>query len=91
MVAWRLAPDVCSFSCRKGEVTATILIGEVVLVHVLEAVTARTAHNHVIVDLDKYAPVSRMGGDSYARLTEYYDIPRPGKEWQERSAAVTKA
>ncbi len=35
--------------------TCTILIGEVILVHVLEAVTARTAHNHVIVDLDKYA------------------------------------
>jgi flavin reductase (DIM6/NTAB) family NADH-FMN oxidoreductase RutF len=77
--------------CRHGDVTSTILIGEVVMIHVLEAITTRTGHGHVIVDLDKYAPVSRMGGDSYARVTEYYDIKRPGKEWQERSAAVTTA
>jgi len=76
--------------CREGKVTATILIGEVVLVHVLEAVTARTGHDHVIVDINKYAPVSRMGGDSYARVTELYNIPRPGKEWQDRSAAVVQ-
>ena len=87
----RICDEILSYLCRKGEVTATMLIGEVVLVHVLEAVTARTGHDHVIVDIDKFAPVSRMGGDSYARVTELYDIPRPGKEWQERSAAVVKA
>ena len=71
--------------------TSTIIIGEVVLIHVLEAVTARTGHGHVIVDFDKYAPVSRLGGDTYARITEVYDLPRPGKDWQERSHAVRKA
>jgi flavin reductase (DIM6/NTAB) family NADH-FMN oxidoreductase RutF len=69
----------------KGEVTSTIIIGEVVLIHVLEAVTTRTGHGHVIVDFDKYAPVSRLGGNTYARITETYDLPRPGKEWQERA------
>ena len=76
---------------RKGDITATILIGEVVLAHVLEAVTTKTGHDHIIVDIDKYAPVSRLGGDSYARVTELYDIPRPGKEWQARASAVKKA
>ena len=76
--------------CRDGEVTATILIAEVILVHVLEAVTTRTGHDHVIVDINKYAPVSRMGGDSYARVTELYNIPRPGKKWQDRSAAAVQ-
>ena len=76
---------------RKGDITATILIGEVVLAHVLEAVTTKTGHGHIIVDIDKYAPVSRLGGDSYARVTELYDIPRPGKEWQARASAVKKA
>ena len=79
----------CAGLRRKGDVTATILIGEVVLAHVLEAVTTRTGHGHIIVDIDKYAPVSRLGGDSYARITELYDIPRPGKEWQARASAVT--
>lgn len=64
MVRWLQPALISEQLCRKGEVTCTVLIGEVVLVHVLEAITARTAHNHVIVDLDKYAPVSRMGGDS---------------------------
>ncbi|CAK0787301.1 hypothetical protein CVIRNUC_010519 [Coccomyxa viridis] len=76
---------------KKGDITATILIGEVVLAHVLEAVTTKTGHDHIIVDIDKYAPVSRLGGDSYARVTELYDIPRPGKEWQARASAVKKA
>ena len=53
----------------------------------LEAVTTRTGHGHVIIDFDKYAPVSRLGGDTYARITETYDLPRPGKEWQERREA----
>ena len=81
----------CDGLRRKGDVTATILIGEVVLAHVLEAVTSRTGHGHIIVDIDKYAPVSRLGGDSYARVTELYDIPRPGKEWQARASAVKRA
>ncbi|EIE20364.1 hypothetical protein COCSUDRAFT_54305 [Coccomyxa subellipsoidea C-169] len=75
----------------KGEVTATIIIGEVVLVHVLEAVTGKTGHGHVFVEFDKYAPVSRLGGNTYARITETYDLPRPGKEWQQRDAMVSKA
>lgn len=78
-------------ACSKGEVTATIIIGEVVLIHVLEAVTGKTGHGHIFVDFEKYAPVSRLGGNTYARITETYDLPRPGKEWQERDAMVSKA
>jgi len=37
---------------RKGEVTATMLTVEVVLVHVLEAVTGRTGHDLTIMDLN---------------------------------------
>ena len=77
--------------CSEGKVTTTIIIGEVVLIHVLEAVTTRTGHGHVIVDFDKYAPVSRLGGNTYARITETYDLARPGKEWQERTEAVCAA
>ena len=35
----------------------------------------------------RYAPVSRCGGVTYARVSEYYDIPRPGKEHQDKKPA----
>ncbi len=37
--------------------------------------------------LCRYAPVSRCGGVTYARVSEYYDIPRPGKEHQDAGPA----
>lgn len=57
------------------------------MIHVLEAVTQKTATGQLVVDFEKYTPVSRLGGDTYARITETYDLPRPGKEWQERRLA----
>lgn len=73
---------------RDGVVTATILIGRVVAVHVLDGVTTTSGGGGPIVLFDKLAAVSRLGGDTYARVTETYDLPRPGKEWQERRRAV---
>lgn len=58
------------------------------MIHVLEAITRKTATGQLVVDFEEYAPVSRLGGDTYARVTEIYDLPRPGKEWQERRAAA---
>ena len=83
--------DTFEVKNSKGEVTATIIIAEVVLCHVLEAVAGKTGHGHTYVEFDKYAPVSRLGGNTYARITETYDLPRPGKEWQERDALVAPA
>jgi len=90
----RLQESVVQFECRlrdtheitnkEGKVTSTIIIAEVVLAHVNKHVSTTTKNGHVIVDLMKYAPVSRCGGDTYARITEAYDLPRPGKEWQNR-------
>ena len=62
---FRLAPQVAFIllwvslrrlpllSCREGKVTATIAIGEVLLIHVNKHVTSRTRNDHVIVDLAK--------------------------------------
>lgn len=71
---------------RDGVTTATILIGRVVAIHVLDGVTATSGGGGPVVLFDKLAAVSRLGGDTYARVTETYDLPRPGKEWQERRA-----
>ena len=40
------------------------------------------------VDFAKYKPVSRLGGDTYARITETYDLPRPEKRCQDDSPHV---
>ena len=72
-----------------GLLTTTILIGRVVRVHVLDAVTDRTATGAPVVAFNRLAAVSRLGGDTYARVTETYDLPRPGKEWQARRAGAT--
>lgn len=37
----------------------------------------------VVVDFAKYRPVSRLGGDTYARITETYDLPRPETKAQD--------
>ena len=65
------------------------MIGEVVLAHVHEGVVANSdeasrAGAGVVVDFDKLKPVSRLGGDTYARITETYDLPRHPKEVQEK-------
>lgn len=72
-----------------GALTTTLLIGRVVAVHVLDAVTATAGSGGPVVLFDRLAPVARLGGDTYARVTEVYDMPRPGKEWQARRAGAT--
>lgn len=73
---------------KNGDQTATIVIGEVVLAHVHEGLvdhadeTSRSGKG-VVVDFAKYKPVSRLGGDTYARITEVYDLPRPDKSAQD--------
>ena len=64
------------------------MIAEVVLAHVHEGVVAHADESArsgkgVIVDFDKFKPVSRLGGDTYARITETYDLPRPEKSAQD--------
>jgi len=77
---------------QQQQQTTTILIGEVVALHVLEAVSAPTADGRsVVVDPRKLRPVCRLGGDTYGTLGRLFDLPRPGKEWQERREATRAA
>ena len=72
--------------------TTTILIGEVVAMHVLEAVSSPPADGRsIVVDPRKLRPVCRLGGDTYGTLGRLFDLPRPGKEWQERRASTRAA
>ena len=40
-------------------------MGEVVLYHILEAVAAKSPSGKTIVDINKYRPMVRMGGNFY--------------------------
>ena len=62
-----------------------------VLIHAAEAVLVRSPEGKLTVDLARYRPVSRLGGDSYGRVPEYYDLPRPDAIWQDKIAATAQA
>lgn len=63
--------------CRTGKETASIVLGEVVLVHIADGVAGRSPSGKLVVDAVKLRPVCRLGGVTYGSVTELYDIPRP--------------
>jgi flavin reductase (DIM6/NTAB) family NADH-FMN oxidoreductase RutF len=65
---------------RNGAPSSAVVIGEVVLAHVAEAVTGRSPSGKLVVDPLKLRAVSRLGGVTYGLATELFDIPRPDKE-----------
>ncbi|CAM9312486.1 unnamed protein product [Phaeothamnion confervicola] len=64
-----------------GEVTATVVIAEVVLFHVVEGVLlpAGGGEGRPTVDLTRYQPMCRLGGNTYGRVTSIFDLPRPDR------------
>ncbi len=49
-----------------------IVIGRVVLVHIRDDVRP-----DIYIDLKALRPVARLAGNSYTRVTETFDLPRP--------------
>lgn len=52
---------------------STIIIGRVVHFHVEDAILLENFH----INLNKYQPISRLAGSSYAKLGELFTIKRP--------------
>eukprot|EP00873_Tetraselmis_striata_P029338 jgi/Tetstr1/449602/TSEL_036689.t1 len=63
----------------SGAVTATIVIGKVLMFHVHEAVATRTPSGAVAVDVEAMRPISRLGGNTYGRTAGTFDLPRPDR------------
>ncbi|KAL4859768.1 hypothetical protein ACK3TF_000057 [Chlorella vulgaris] len=63
----------------SGTVTCVIVIGEVVLMHVHEGVAGKSPSGKLIVDINKYRPISRLGGNTYGRVAGLFDLPRPDR------------
>jgi len=62
-----------------GEVTATTVFGEVVLFHIHKEIYTQSGEGRVVIDLEKYKPISRLGGNTYGRTISVFDLPRPDR------------
>src|SRR5207247_2126471 len=56
-----------------GALGANIVVGKIVWMEVADAVL----DNHGQIDPRKLDAIGRMGGSSYARTTDLFDLPRP--------------
>jgi flavin reductase (DIM6/NTAB) family NADH-FMN oxidoreductase RutF len=61
----------------EGAVTSTICIVEVVTFHINEAVYDEKEQT---VDVERLAPMSRLGGDRFGMTSGTFDLPRPNKD-----------
>ncbi|MBI3940817.1 MAG: flavin reductase family protein [Acidobacteria bacterium] len=67
--------NVITVSDKPGG--GSLVIGEVILFHVDEAVLADPEHDIFKIDPDKLRAVGRMGGISYTRTLDRFEIARP--------------
>lgn len=87
----RVGESAVHFECKlthrheiknaSGQVTATLILGEVVLVHVATAVLEPegAGPGKPTVRFEDYQPLSRLGGDTYGRTGTTFDLPRPDR------------
>ncbi len=77
----RLAEAPAALECRvihllpigDGPIAATLVVGQVVAIHVDEAVLDPSGR----VDPRKLRAIARLGGDYYCRSTDLFELPRP--------------
>ncbi|HEX4810101.1 MAG TPA: flavin reductase family protein [Bryobacteraceae bacterium] len=81
----RVAESHIQMECRLIETVrvgqdvggGTVVIGEVVLFHVDELVLADPAHDLFRVDPSRLRAIGRMGGATYVRTQDRFDLERP--------------
>lgn len=56
-----------------------MVIGEVVMWHVAEGVAGKSPSGKLVVDIQKLKPISRLGGNTYGRTNDIFDLPRPDR------------
>ncbi|CAM9203746.1 unnamed protein product [Ectocarpus sp. 12 AP-2014] len=63
----------------KGDVTTTVVFGEVVMFHVFSHLLNENGagEGKPTVNHEGLMPMSRLGGNTYGRLGSVFDIPRP--------------
>lgn len=63
----------------EGRITTTAIIGEVVMFHIHEEVADLECEGKPKIDMSRYQPVSRLGGNTYGRTETGFDMPRPDR------------
>ena len=53
-----------------------MVMGEVVMFHILEEVAGHSPSGKLIVDIAKYRPMSRLGGNFYGNIGQVSTAPR---------------
>jgi flavin reductase (DIM6/NTAB) family NADH-FMN oxidoreductase RutF len=76
--------------CRDGKPSNAVVLGEVVMFHIADSVAGRSPTGKLVVDPTKLQPVCRLGGVTYGRVTELYNIPRPDKSGAYPAAAAKR-
>jgi len=79
---FRVAESPVAMECKVRQVIelsdaplgGSVVIGEVVRFHIREDLLTPDGK---VVELDRYRPISRLGGPAYGRLTSTFDMPRP--------------
>ncbi len=61
-------------SPRTHEITTSLIFGLIKEIHVRNAVLTE---DQLTIDPNKLRPVARLGGSTYARLGEAFDLERP--------------
>jgi len=80
----RLGESPVNMECRLVQILnfgeapngSCLVIGEVVLVHVRDELWAGDE-----IDLSKWKPIGRLGGDLYCRVTDIFEMKRPEPEF----------
>ncbi|KAI5477753.1 Flavin reductase-like, FMN-binding domain containing protein [Pseudohyphozyma bogoriensis] len=73
---------------NPGTIASTVIIGEIKLFHVAEDIIDQDT---LIVDTTKLAPVARLGGIRYGRITDMYELERPSWKKDEGKEVVQEA
>jgi len=67
-------------ACSRSVVTTTVVIGEVVLAHIAEAVADKSPSGKVVVNPVKLRAIARLGGITYGLTTDLCDMARPDED-----------
>jgi flavin reductase (DIM6/NTAB) family NADH-FMN oxidoreductase RutF len=87
----RVGEAAVAFECKlhhrhemrnaAGKVTATLVLGEVVMIHVASELCDidGAGKGKPTVRFDGFRPMARLGGNTYGRTTSTFDLPRPDR------------
>ena len=56
-----------------------MFVGEIVMFHANRSVLTTTPSGKAAIDIHKYQPMCRLGGNTYGRVTSIFDLPRPDR------------